>query len=309
MTMLYKYVGPNYLDKVFAGEKGLIFKCSYPKYFNDPYELFLTIGFDQDPEALAFYEEVIGAIPQLPTTCFSRSPAVIPMWAHYANNHSGMVIELSEEMLKTAFPQSGFGNVHYRDTPHDDLEETFSKAHQIGKPRYFHMLHRDVFSAAYYTKTTVWAYELERRMVLDKDEIRWADTLMLMDVPAECITSISVGPRASEDTKRLVATNCELLACDYREMRIGRSSVVPYFIDSSGETLVFYGDKLTISEGSCYSCKEPTSAASGECSWCGIQDSHRQDAAGRNTYRMLDQYGLLEDYIKDMRAIDTRHRG
>lgn len=306
--MLYKYVGPNYLDKVFSGRQGVTFKCSYPHEFNDPYELFLTIRFDQDPEALAFYQDVIGDIPQHPTTCFSRSPAVIPMWAHYADNHTGVVVEFSEEKLQAAFSNSRFGNVQYRDTPHEGLEETFAKAHVIGKPRYFHMLHSGVLSAAYYTKTTSWAYEQERRMLLSDSEVRTTDGLMLMDVPPECVASIAVGARASDKTRRLVEEQCNQMECDYREMRIGRSSAVPFFIDESGDSFVFDGDKLTSAQRACHVCKEPSPAGGDTCSWCNIQDSHREDAASRNTYRLLDHYGLLEGYIQGMQAIDKRFR-
>ena len=35
-------------------------KCSLPRNFNDPYELFLTVNFREKPEALAFYTDVIG---------------------------------------------------------------------------------------------------------------------------------------------------------------------------------------------------------------------------------------------------------
>jgi hypothetical protein len=83
---IYKYVGSSNLNNVLASAEQVTLKCSYPKDFNDPYELFLTINFNEKPDALAFYSEVIGDLPQLPTTCFSRSPSVIPMWAHYAQN-------------------------------------------------------------------------------------------------------------------------------------------------------------------------------------------------------------------------------
>jgi hypothetical protein len=101
------YVGATYLAKVFASKDHVTLKCSHPKDFSDPYELFLTMGFNQDPEALAFYSEVVGQLPQLPTTCFSRSPIVIPMWAHYAQNLQGFVIEFDEDLVAQLFPESG----------------------------------------------------------------------------------------------------------------------------------------------------------------------------------------------------------
>lgn len=306
MTMLYKYVGPTYTDKVFPDGKGVTFKCSFPKDFNDPYELFLTIKFDQNPEKLAFYQDVIGEIPQHPTTCFSRSPAVVPMWAHYADSHSGVVVEFSEEKLKAAFPKSNFGSVDYCDSPHEGLEETFNRAFFIRKPRYFHMLQGGTLSAAYYTKTTAWAYEQERRMLLGASEVRSVDAMMLIDIPAECIASIAVGSKASDNIKHFVREQCDQMSCKYLEMRIGRSSAVPFFIDRSGNSFFFDGEKLTMTKDACRLCKEPAPLVSGVCSWCRIKDAHRLDAARRNTYRLLDRYGLLDKYVINMQEIDRR---
>ena len=70
---LYKYVGASYLDQVVGLDGKVTLKCSHPRDFNDPYELFLAVDGNNDPEALAFYAEVVGDLPQIPTTCFSRS--------------------------------------------------------------------------------------------------------------------------------------------------------------------------------------------------------------------------------------------
>jgi hypothetical protein len=87
------------LDVAFEKEDYCGFKFSFPKDYNDPYELFLTINFEDDPEVIAFYNEIVREIHQLPTTCFSNSPIVTPMWAHYAHNSKGFVIEIDEDKL------------------------------------------------------------------------------------------------------------------------------------------------------------------------------------------------------------------
>lgn len=94
---IYKYVSPGNVDNVFSHPGKATLKFSLPSEFNDPYELFLTIDFNRDPEELAFYLDLIGENLQFPTTCFSLSPNVVPMWAHYAQNHQGLVIEFSEK--------------------------------------------------------------------------------------------------------------------------------------------------------------------------------------------------------------------
>src|SRR5690606_19162845 len=143
---IYKYLSPD-IAKLVLTPDGPVFKCSYPKDFNDPYELFLTINFNERPDALAFYQEVIGELPQQPTTCFANSPAITPMWAHYGRNLEGVVVQVDEQCLSSHFENSSFGDVDYRDGPADELTDLLYRALVIGKPRYTYMLRQGVFSA------------------------------------------------------------------------------------------------------------------------------------------------------------------
>jgi hypothetical protein len=300
---IYKYVGSAYLDKVFEPRDLVTLKCSYPRDFNDPYELFLTIDFKEHPQILAFYSDAIGNLPQLPTTCFSRSPVVIPMWAHYAQDLQGFAIEFDEAMLAQSFPESGFGDVDYRDAPDDALADLLYRAFEIGKPRHLYLLQKGVFRAAYYTKATCWGYEQERRMVVRESETRSSGDVLLMDVPRGCITALLCGPRASQETVRAVRDKASQLGCKYFELKIGRSSAVPYFVDSDGQTFTFNGTDIERTSQRCDSCREPLVIESDQCSWCQIEASHRSEAAARNPYHMLAHLGLLKDYIADMEGI------
>ncbi|WP_232615383.1 DUF2971 domain-containing protein [Photobacterium carnosum] len=100
MGKIYKYFSHDVLELVFDREEYCGIKCSLPKDYNDPYELFLGMDLNTPPEQLAFYHDIIADIPQNPTSCFSLSPIVSPMWAHYAKNHTGFVLEFDLE-LKT----------------------------------------------------------------------------------------------------------------------------------------------------------------------------------------------------------------
>lgn len=300
---IYKYVAPEHLDKVLGSSGQVMLKCSYPKDFNDPYELFLTIDFKEQPDALAFYADVVGDIPQLPTTCFSRSPIVTPMWAHYAQSQQGFAIEFNEAMLAQSFPQSGFGDVDYRDAPDEDLTDMLHRASVIGKPRYLYLLQKGVFSAAYYTKTTCWSYEHERRMIVRESETRRTDDLILMDVPKECVTALFCGSCASPETVRAIRAKADQLGCKYYELKIGRSSAVPFFVNLGGETFLFNGTDVEQTSHICASCREPLAAESEQCSLCQIEDSHRIAAADRNVFRALAHHGLLDEYIAGMNDI------
>lgn len=304
MSFLYKYVGPATLDKVFCGPDHFTMKCSLPKDFNDPYELFLTLDFNEQPDALAYYADVVGELPQLPTTCFSRSPAVVPMWAHYAQNLEGFAIELDEERLSKAFPESGFGDVDYMDAPRGGLTNLLHHAFVTQKPRHVNFLRSGVFSSAYYTKTTCWSYENERRMLVDKKEVREVGGMLLMDVPNSCMTSIIAGPRASTELQEKLRAKATDIGCNFFQLKIGRSSATLYFIGEDGKCYVYKDVALRTADHTCHKCKEPSAPDVEECSWCRIDDSHRLDAARRNPHRMLDQYGLLDSYIEGVTKID-----
>lgn len=300
---LYKYAGPSNFEKIFEDEESVTLKCSYPKDFNDPYELFLTVDFNEDPDDLAFYAEAVGEIPQLPTTCFSRSPAVVPMWAHYAQNLEGFVIEFDEAKFAEAMPDSKFGDITYQDSAHEGLQGMLLKASRIGKGRYVYMLRGGVKSAAYFTKASCWSYEQERRMVATEDEVRTSGPIMLIDVPSDCVKSLICGPRASADLKAAIKAKAEEFGCNYYQIRIGRTTANPFFVDALERPHVFNGMDIEPSAQHCSSCSEPLPTKQKACSWCQIDESHQRAAAGRNPFRMYANLGLLDNYIEGMDEI------
>jgi len=303
---IFKYVGPEVVSLTLTDE-GVVFKCSHPKDFNDPYELFLTINFNESPEALAFYEEVVGDLPQLPTTCFSVSPSITPMWAHYGKNHEGIAVQLDEKLVEKYFPKSGFGSVDYEDGPPDDLTELLYRAFVIQKPRYTYLLRQGVFSAAYYTKQKCWSYEQERRMVCSQEETYENKNSILIKIPKECVVSIIVGARSNEETIDYAKRYAASINCKFFEMKIGKSSIEPYFLCENGKTHIFNGVEICPSSFHCKKCKEPTESSE-TCSWCSINDIHRESAASINPYRMMAGLGMLENYIESMDEISEKHR-
>ena len=303
-SKLYKYFGPE-LAGVALTTNGATFKCSYPKDFNDPYELFLTINFNERPAALAFYQEVIGELPQLATTCFSRSPAITPMWAHYGNNLQGFVVEVDKEALSSEFPESRIDDVEYRDDTEPGLTEMLYRAHVIGKPRYTYFLRGGVFNAAYFNKHTCWSYELETRMIPEESKVRRSGSMMLVDVPASCITAVVSGPRATEETQAALSNFAQQIGCNSYQMQIGRSTSNPYFRDAQGVSHHFDGTAICPPSHACKKCSEPTS--SGEtCPWCQIQEAHRERAARTNPYRILAGVGILDSYLQGMDDVTAR---
>lgn len=192
---LYKYMGAEVLNMAFAKNGFCSLKCSYPKDYNDPYELFLTISFQQTPDVLAFYKEVVSEIGQYPTTCFSKSPIVTPMWAHYANNGTGFVIEIDEDKLSSHIDHKGLDDVAYQDEARSEIESSLQMAYQIGKPRHLMFLRQAAYYAAYFTKSSCWNYELERRLIVNDRDIENINGNMILYIPLDCISKIIAGPR------------------------------------------------------------------------------------------------------------------
>ena len=110
---IYKYFSGDVLDLVFEREGFCGLKCSFPNDYNDPYELFLGVDLNISTELLATYREIIREIPQYPTTCFSNSPVITPMWAHYARNHTGFIVEFDVECLKVCLKEAQLRSVTY----------------------------------------------------------------------------------------------------------------------------------------------------------------------------------------------------
>jgi hypothetical protein len=305
---IYKYLGPEVIDKVFQSPDNITLKCSRPKDFNDPYELFLTIDFNEEPDLLAYYADAVGELPQHPTTCFSRSPAVIPMWAHYAQNHEGFVVEISEEKLSNVLPDGSFGDVSYSDVPTQDLSALLGMAYGASKMRHTYLLRQGVLYSAYFTKTSCWNYEQERRLVVPEQNIREANSIILLDVPYECVTSIICGSRASEKTRLALKKKAQEINCRYFELRIGKNSATPFFVDTSEVPFSFNMGKIDPCLQHCGTCMEPIAQEAEECSWCQINDQLRMHAASRNPFRLLDRLGMLDSYVAEMDAISAGRR-
>lgn len=309
---LYKYMGPEIADKLLLPNGNCSLKFSYLKDYNDPFEFFLTIDYNQGPEILAYYNEMISMVTQQPVTCFSKSPLITPMWAHYASNSQGFLAEINEaafdEWLKSKGSDPSFGDIDYRETPREGMQGMLDRAYVLSKPRHIGWLQQAIGSTAYYTKQTCWSYEQERRLILDEESIeRINENFMLLYFPSNLITSLVVGAKASQDLKNKIKEISVSIGCNYYEKHIGKSSTTPFFLDSKCHTHIFDGKEIVLHNERCNSCKEPKASINSKiCSWCSINESHEENAAHRNSFRMLAHAGILEQYIANFRDIGRK---
>lgn len=307
---LYKYMGPEIAD-IFLMQNGTCsLKLSYLKDYNDPFEFFLTIDYDQEPSTLAFYNEMISMVTQQPVTCFSRSPLITPMWAHYASTSQGFVVEIDEIGLANWLdtqPDSfaAFGDIDYQDTPHSHMQVMLDRAHVRSKPRDIGWLRDAINSAAYFTKQECWSYEKERRLVTSNSSATIInDNLSLLYFPSDLVTSVIAGANSSDETRKKLKEISEAIGCNYYEKKFGRSTTTPFFLDSHKNTYTFNEGGIEPSLEKCLDCHEPS--RSEKCSWCRITESHEYDAATRNSFRMLHSAGILEAYLEAFNKIGRR---
>lgn len=173
MQMLEAQHGGNFMEVLRAQMQGMVDSFLLP-YLNDPKNS----------------EEMLEKIGR-ELLCFSLSERAdsAPMWAHYADNHTGFVI---------AF---------------DTQNEWFKnrKDHQkirIQKVTYFDGMVEEPLEnvgAALISKTTDWAYEKEWRLYAKEDQVdatfgETNDPVHLLNFPPSAVQRVIVGSRATDET-------------------------------------------------------------------------------------------------------------
>lgn len=294
---IYKYIGASTLDKVFANENSVGFKCSFPRDFNDPYELFLALDNYDDQNVVSYFNELLTSVVQMPTTCFSKRPDVIPMWAHYANTSSGVVVGIDEDLVSNAISSARFDDVKYKEEPHIIKASDVNYAIATRKPRHTFFVQRSAMDNAYFSKNSCWSYEKERRLIVSEDDLVDVNSNLILNISNECVTSVIAGCNASDETVELCHQYCLERDLEYYQINIGKSSIVPFFLNSDGETFVFKDGEFEAAKNYCSCCGEPVAEdCDGECHWCAMTEMDKENAALNNPLRILARHGLGEAY-------------
>lgn len=305
---IYKYFSESVLDLVFQRDGFCGIKCSLPKDYNDPYELFLGVDLTVSTESLATYRDIIQGLPHFPTTCFSKSSIVAPMWAHYAQNHSGFALEFDIETIQGHFEGIEIRDVTYKVAPNPALATALERVAVTKKPRHAVWLRQAVLTEAYFSKYQDWSYEQECRLV-DRD--RYVENVAGNDIlflPTDCITAMMVGSKFPEEK---IPHSKELASrqnIEWYQVEIGKSLPVPYMRSAKGGTFVFEDGVISEANGICGKCTEPLLDGGELCAWCSITEAQAEQAARGNPFRVLDHYGLLGEYFKSVSDIEKRRK-
>lgn len=299
MATIFKYFSDDVLKHVFLQEGHAGFKCTLPEEYNDPFELFLGVDLEQDTEALATYKDIVDKIPSLLTTCFSKSPVIAPLWAHYGNNHKGFVIGFDTDQIQDFFPNVLVREVAYREPPSEDITSRVKLAAQRMKFRDAELLRRTVYFHGYFSKYSAWSYEEEVRGVNLEEYVEDVNGRKILYVPKDAVSSIIVGANSSSDMCEVLQEIARELEANFYVEKIGRSYPKPFLLEDGNSPSVFVDGGIKPADRICEECLEPLRASGELCPWCAINKSDRLNAAARNPFRALDHFGLLEDYLKN----------
>lgn len=143
----------------------------------------------------------------------TEDPANPVMWAHYAENHSGFVLEFSQE--HKWFQAKIAETDEFRHLIKVNYVEGAATRYLVELSGY------EVF----YSKQKVWEYEREWRIIRPLTESTKQDgDCYLFDVPPDCIQSVIVGTktpaRAIEDLRAILSRNPAL-----RHVKISLASI------------------------------------------------------------------------------------
>ena len=218
--MLYKYVGTGHAKedierlKQFV-EDGTIF-ASDPCKFNDPAEFKVSFDFEadletmkakykQDPEGKSFEDwskVYLTMSPKLRTfyshqirNNFLKSAGVFCltyncenylMWSHYAKDHTGFCIGFDDNIKTIADNSRRYsGPVSYQSI--------------LPTIKYFYYHPDHIADAILFTKSDVWTYEKEYRIVFDGPKP--------IDVDHSLVKEIIIGCKAPENLKKYIREN------------------------------------------------------------------------------------------------------
>jgi hypothetical protein len=294
--LLFKYLCPDGALKVFEHDAELALRFELPRDYNDPYELFLQAEPPFESEDVrAFYDFFLGEVAQAPVSCFSKRPDSVVMWAHYGRGGAGICIGFDEDRLAEQFPIAFVDDVEYLDRPATVESSIVNRAFLTGKNRHALRLLDIGHRAAYFIKRSDWRYESERRLVVPPEAVEDQNGVLIARIEPQALRYIILGARVRPDVRTL----CETRADDYRvpllELKIGKRTYEPLFIDAGTSSAIWSGARFEPLESVCETCSEPTDISmGGQCEWCSISDEDRQSASGRSLLKILLDRGIVE---------------
>lgn len=207
--ILYKFMSPTGFEKLLEN-KTLLF--TNPKNFNDPFDCEIS-HYTETNLTLAYHANVAhqSLIYKIGILCLTRNKFNLLMWAHYAANHTGVVvgIDIPDSGLDTSdkiIVRSTDGSIIY----------TSIRPSSNGEPVAMNLdeLTPEQIQKIFLQKSIHWAYEEEVRIVRNNrsDTGGWIPIFpdnKAVEIPDNCIREIYFGARFDFNKKTLTANSLE----------------------------------------------------------------------------------------------------
>jgi hypothetical protein len=203
---LYRYRSLDEFDReIKAIERGYLF-CAAFKTLNDPMEgLFSSSrNLRESGDYRTIRNSIIENKSQMGMCSFSEVRNHELMWAHYADQFSGICIAYSFSMLLNHLPNGiSFVRMFYNETE-PTIHTTRKEAGDLA---------RMVLSYKNYR----WLYEREWRMFAPQGRAHYRDT--------DCVTSVYLGSRISDAHRQQITKRLKPLKIKLRNMTINKYSI------------------------------------------------------------------------------------
>ncbi len=292
--LLFKYVSPDSVSKVFENANELSVRFGFPKSYNDPYELFL----ERDPpleneEQRAFYSYFLGNVVEAPVACFSKRPDSVVMWAHYGREGAGICLAFEEDSFVNQFPLAYVGDITYSSGPAKVPSGIISYAFTTAKRRHTLRLLEIGHRAAYFMKRDDWQYEAERRVVVSPDAVEDRKGILVGKISPKVLRCIILGQKVDPAVRVLCQERAENWRVPIIELRIGSRTFVPFFTGAGTPAVTWSGVDFENVADVCEQCGEPANLSeSGKCEWCDIDEEAKQSAGGRSLLSISLYHGI-----------------
>ncbi|WP_180961415.1 DUF2971 domain-containing protein [Pseudoalteromonas sp. MelDa3] len=238
MTSVFKYTQyrPEFFDNFYL-------KLSRFGEFNDPFEMVMgnyLSSVDKEEHDLimslsstlsdgaAYYDmawdALAGVRASVGVLCFASDESNLLMWAHYANNHEGICIELDKnaEFFTGKYKNATELLGKKLDDHYQNIGELRKVKYTLERPTYIEPSELEYDTESWFVKSLEWEYEQEHRLLLP---ISLATTppksgMYFYALEPQMIKSIILGCQMPVATKKEVYEKCSNLGIKVREAYI-----------------------------------------------------------------------------------------
>lgn len=261
MTLAYKYT--KYRKDFFDN---FLLKISRFGEFNDPFEmvpgdLMLSLPETEAAELLSqchalsdpdhylecYLNMSAGVRSSLGVVCFSERNDNLLMWAHYANNHDGICIELEAKPDLFSWGHDESNNLNFPPTNKHRYKNcgVLTKVkYSRDRPLFMDPAELEHETESWFTKSEDWAYEQELRVLIPLDNAIRRDDMFFCAIDKQCIKSIILGCQMDSEEKKEVHAICSKLGIAVKESFISSSKyaldIVKYHPDNHHSHINYY---------------------------------------------------------------------